>query len=216
MCIIASSPAGVRQPTETELRRMFAANRHGAGYMVARNGTVSISKGYMDIESYLKAIRAEHFTAADPVVYHMRISTQGGINPEQTHPFPLSDQLSDLTELEISSCPVGIAHNGIIHLTTDRNDHYSDTIRFIQQYLVKLLRTSDDLRDPAIHRIIYELTHSRLAIMDGSGYIAHIGHWITEDCGLLFSNSTYLPVSKFTFGGVKGKRSTTPNLHSTL
>lgn len=199
MCIIASSPIGAAQPTAAQLRSMFASNPHGAGYMVARGDTVQISKGYMDIDSYLKAIEAEAFTVMDPVVYHCRISTQAGTTAAMTHPFPLSDRIRDLTELEISRCPVGIAHNGIISMTTDRSDTISDTARFIQKYLVKLLRTPEDLRDPAIHRVLYELTHSRLAIMDGTGYIAHIGNWITERNGIRFSNSSYLPNGRQSF-----------------
>lgn len=206
MCIVCSSAAGVPQPTSAQIRRMFATNPHGAGYMTARGGTVQISKGYMDIDGFLKAIEAEAFTAADPVVYHFRISTQAGTTPEMTHPFPLSSRLSDMTELDITSCPVGIAHNGIIPMTTDRKDSYSDTARFITQYLVKILRDPEDLRDPGIHRILEELTHSRLAIMDGSGYIAHVGSWITESNGLRFSNSSYMPISSKYFPLDKASR----------
>ena len=93
MCIICVSPKRVRQPNITAIRNMFNRNPHGAGYMFARDGKVTISKGYMDIDSFLEAIRAEHFTAKDPVVYHFRISTQAGVNPEMTHPFPLSNKL---------------------------------------------------------------------------------------------------------------------------
>lgn len=40
---------------------------------------------FMDVDEYIEAIRAEHFTAKDPVVYHFRISTQAGVNPQMTH-----------------------------------------------------------------------------------------------------------------------------------
>ena len=92
MCIICVSKSGVRQPGGTTIRAMFLRNPHGAGYMVARGGRVQIHKGFMDLGDYLRAIRTEHFTASDSVVYHFRISTQAGVNPEMTHPFPLSNQ----------------------------------------------------------------------------------------------------------------------------
>ena len=41
---------------------MFLNNPHGAGYMVARRGLVSISKGYMDFDEFLNALGKEHFT----------------------------------------------------------------------------------------------------------------------------------------------------------
>ena len=92
MCIICASPAGVKQPNVNTLRTMFYRNPHGAGYMFARDGKVTIHKGFMDFDSFLGAVRSEHFTKADSVVYHFRISTQAGVNPEMTHPFPLSNQ----------------------------------------------------------------------------------------------------------------------------
>ena len=98
---------------------MFRNNPHGAGFMVARNGKVEISKGYMNIENFVSAIRLQHFTAKDSVVYHFRISTQADVTPEMTHPFPLTNQLEYMKALDVS-CDCGVAHNGIIYLTTDR------------------------------------------------------------------------------------------------
>lgn len=106
MCIICVSKSGVRQPTVTELNTMFRNNPDGAGYMVARHGMVSISKGYMDFGEFLNAVRREHFTERDSVVYHFRISTQAGVNPEMTHPFPLSNRLERMEKLD-TTCRIG-------------------------------------------------------------------------------------------------------------
>ena len=89
MCIICVSPARTHQPSISQIKTMFLNNPHGAGYMFAREGCVHIHKGFMDIDSFLSAVKAENFTAKDSVVYHFRISTQAGVNPEMTHPFPL-------------------------------------------------------------------------------------------------------------------------------
>ena len=190
MCIICVSPRNVRQPSETIIRTMFDHNPHGAGYMVARDGRVQISKGYMNIDELLQALRVEHFTARDSVVYHFRISTQAGINPEMTHPFPLSNRLEDMKILDLT-CRCGIAHNGIIRLTSDsREKEYSDTALFIQRYLRKLVREPADLRDPHVLDMIRLLAQSKFAIMDASGYIATIGDFINVR-GLLFSNGSF-------------------------
>ena len=176
MCIICVSPAKTRQPSVKTIRTMFEENPHGAGYMYARNGMVHISKGYMNIDDFLNALRDEHFTAKDPVVYHFRISTQAGVNPQMTHPFPLSNQR---------------AHNGIIRLTTDpSNKEYSDTAIFITDYLSAIIRRPDDLKDPQVLQLIHRLAGSKFAIMDGSGYIATVGNFI-NDKGLLYSNGSY-------------------------
>ena len=190
MCIICSSKAGVRQPTFGTIRTMFENNPHGAGYMYARDGKVHIRKGFMDVDSLLDALRREHFTARDPVVYHFRISTQAGVNPQMTHPFPLSNRRAHMKALNVE-CQCGIAHNGIIHLTADpSNKEYSDTALFITDYLSEILRRSSDLRDPSTLNLIRRLAGSKLAIMDASGYIVPIGEFINER-GLLFSNGSY-------------------------
>lgn len=85
MCIICVSKSGVQQPTDSTIRAMFRRNPHGAGYMYARNGKVTIHKGFMNIEDFLSAVHTERFTPQDSVVYHFRISTQAGVNAAMTH-----------------------------------------------------------------------------------------------------------------------------------
>ena len=190
MCIICVSPARTRQPSISQIKTMFLNNPHGAGYMFAREGRVHIHKGFMDIDSFLSAVKAEHFTAKDSVVYHFRISTQAGVNPEMTHPFPLSNRLPHMKALDVE-CPCGVAHNGIIRLTSDPSQHeYSDTALFITHYMARMVHGLDDLKDAQLLNRIERLAGSKLAIMDGSGYIATIGPFINER-GLLFSNDSY-------------------------
>ena len=191
MCIICVSKSGVRQPTVTELNTMFRNNPDGAGYMVARHGMVSISKGYMDFGEFLNAVRREHFTERDSVVYHFRISTQAGVNPEMTHPFPLSNRLERMEKLD-TTCRIGVAHNGVIRLTADPDNHrYSDTALFITQYLRVLIQRREDLRDRRILDTVWNLAQSKFAIMDGGGYVATVGEFLNQD-GLLFSNASYM------------------------
>lgn len=190
MCIICVSKSGIQQPTDTTIRTMFRRNPHGAGYMYARDGKVTIHKGFMNIDDFLAAVHAERFTAEDSVVYHFRISTQAGVNPAMTHPFPLSNQPRMMRALDLS-CRCGIAHNGIIRLTSDPdNTVYSDTAIFITDYLSQIIRRKADLRDSDTLEYIWELAQSKFAIMDGSGYVATVGHFI-NDHGLLFSNDSY-------------------------
>ena len=190
MCIICVSKSGICQPDESTIRTMFHRNPHGAGYMFARGGRVIIHKGFMNPDDYLRAIREEHFTAADSVVYHFRISTQAGVNPEMTHPFPLSNQPGRLRRLD-QSCRIGVAHNGIIRLTSDPNNkRYSDTAIFVADYLSQILHTRADLRDRRKLNVVYQLAQSKFAIMDGGGYVATVGAFIHER-GLLFSNGSY-------------------------
>ena len=107
-----------------------------------------------------------------------------------THPFPLSNRLPIMKALDVE-CPCGVAHNGIIRLTSDTSQReYSDTALFITRYMAQMVHGLDDLKDAQLLNRIERLAGSKLAIMDGSGYIATIGHFINER-GLLFSNDSY-------------------------
>ena len=195
MCIICVSHSGIGQPTEKTIRAMFRNNPHGAGYMVARGGRVFIHKGFMDVESFLRALKSEHFTKKDSVVYHFRISTQAGVNPEMTHPFPLSNRRDLMRELDVE-CACGVAHNGIIRMTSDPNEKkYSDTAIFITDYLSRLVRKPADLRNPKILSGIDLMARSKFAIMDAKGYVATVGDFYEDYDGLLYSNTSFLPQS---------------------
>lgn len=192
MCIICVSPKGVRQPSFETIKTMFNRNPHGAGYMCIRDGRVFISKGYMFVHQFLYAVEHENFTAEDSVVYHFRISTQGGVKPEMTHPFPLSRNLEDMKALDVF-CRCGVAHNGIIPVTADdKNKTYSDTALFVTKYLADLIRKPSDLHNPKTLHLIETLAQSKLAIMDENGDIETVGDFINID-GLLFSNRSFMP-----------------------
>lgn len=194
MCVIAISRSGCRQPSEDEFYAMWKHNPDGAGYMFARSGRVIIHKGFMDLFEFLDAVECEHFTESDSVVYHFRISTQAGRTAAMTHPFPLNGDLAHCEALDLT-CSAGIAHNGVIPLTSDRTEsRYSDTALFIAHYLPKLIRNPADLADHRIVEIIESLCGwSAFAIMDHDGTVTTIGKF-TEDDGILLSNRNHLAV----------------------
>ena len=79
-----------------------------------------------------------------------------------THPFPLSNQPGRLRRLD-QSCHIGVAHNGIIRLTSDPNNkRYSDTAIFVADYLSQILHTRADLRDRRKLSVVYQLAQSNL------------------------------------------------------
>lgn len=122
---------------------------------------------------------------------HFRISTQGGYKPELTHPYPLSEEMSDLRRLSCST-DVGIAHNGIISLTisTKKDVDYNDTMLFITDYLSLIIRDTDYWKDPVTVELISRLADSKLAILDRSGHCELIGDFVEKD-GVYYSNHSY-------------------------
>ncbi len=144
----------------------------------------------MSLGEFYRAIESEGFTAEDSVVYHFRISTQAGVSPEMTHPFPLSNRLEAMRLLD-ADCRFGVAHNGVIRLTSDPNNHkYSDTAIFITEYLSAIIHRKEDLRRQDSLDLIYKLAKSKFAIMDSDGYVATVGDFIESE-GNLYSNTSY-------------------------
>lgn len=194
MCVICVSKKGVRQPNENEIRNMWESNPHGAGYMCVRDGLVEIHKGFMELKDFLRSVRSEKFTDDDVVVYHFRISTQAGVTPEMTHPFPLSEDLKDMRELDLY-CSVGIAHNGIIRLTSCDDKEYSDTALFITEYLPMLVRDTRDITDKRVIKTIKALAQSKLVLVNGQGDVTIIGDFWANSDRLMFSNKSFLPTA---------------------
>jgi len=193
MCVICVSHKGIRQPNEDEIRNMWTSNPHGAGYMFVKDGRVELHKGFMELKDFMRSVQSEKFTDDDVVIYHFRISTQAGVCPEMTHPFPLSEDLKDMKLLDCT-CSVGIAHNGVIKLTSCKNDEYSDTALFITEYLPMLIRDTADITDKRVKKTIKALADSKLVLLNGSGDVTIIGDFWANNDGLLFSNKSFLPV----------------------
>ena len=190
MCVICASPKGVRQPNRSEIKAMFLRNPDGAGYMVARDGKVTIHKGFMNLDEFLNALKAEHFTAKDSVVYHFRISTQAGINPSMTHPFPLSNQREVMKALDVH-CGVGIAHNGIIKIERPI-EGISDTMEYIRTKLYSIYTNqhwffkNKDILD----KIERQIT-SKMVFLEPTREVQLVGKFITDKDGMIYSNSSY-------------------------
>lgn len=192
MCVICVSHKGIRQPNEQEIKNMWDSNPHGAGYMFARDGKVEIHKGFMDYKDFCRSVKSEKFTDDDVVVYHFRISTQAGVTPTMTHPFPLSEDLEDMKVLDCL-CDVGIVHNGIIRLTSNNNKDYSDTALFVTEYLPAIIRDTEDITDIRVKKIIKELIGSKMVLLNGDGDVSIIGDFYGISDGLIFSNTSFKP-----------------------
>lgn len=187
MCIICVSPKGSPQPSEYTLRTMFKNNPDGAGYMVARHNKVEIHKAFCNIEDFIRNVKSEHFTENDSVIYHFRISTQAH-NPNMTHPFPITANPKALESWDIKA-DIGVAHNGIILLTTNGDKRFSDTALYVKNYISRYISKPQDITTKVLNRIEDE-AGGRLAFLDKYGNTYMTGTW-TYEHGLYFSNGSY-------------------------
>lgn len=219
MCIIVIKEKGVDLPKDYIFKNCFHNNSDGAGFMYNKDGKVIIQKGYMTYEAFDSALKKALKKIKDVkntgMVFHFRITTQGGTNPQNCHPFPMSADENDLQATYIKT-PLGIAHNGIIELTSGyyssyyygskakKDDHLSDTQIFIRDYLshIYALNPYFYLESNGLD-LVSALIDSKMCFLDGEGEITTVGSFI-EEKKVLYSNSTYsyqktyLPYVKFT------------------
>jgi len=123
------------------------------------------------------------------VVLHFRIMTHGGVNPECTHPFPITDNVGALKKLK-ASVDIGVAHNGIIHSVTPRKD-LSDTMEYIATQLAPLKRALPKFYENKHARLLIQnAIESKMAFLTEGGKIYTLGDFVT-DKGILYSNTSY-------------------------
>ena len=193
MCIAVASPAGVKSPTLDTLKNCWDNNRDGAGFAFPLFGQVKIQKGYMTWDAFkdawLAASQKYDFDKLS-VLVHFRITSHGRTCPELTHPFPLQSDEGALKKLEYLS-DYGIIHNGMIDLVNvPRNGNVSDTLVFVRDYLTLIAKNENWLRIPENMKLIYKMIGSKMAIIDGEGYIG-MTDGFEEFEGNYYSNSGY-------------------------
>ena len=194
MCVICVKPTDTLFPSKETLQNCFFNNDDGAGFMYTFQDKVHIQKGLMTFESFWNCLEQARQKTGDnvPYVMHFRISTQGHYK-ECTHPFPLSSKMTNLKKLK-GTCSIGVAHNGILRLTSDGAKDYSDTMKFITDYLYCIVDGDKQwYKNNNKLKLVERLTEkNRLAILDANGHIITIGKgWIKDKDGCMYSNNSY-------------------------
>lgn len=213
MCIICYKPKNKLFPQEETLKTCFINNPDGAGFMYCYNDKVHIRKGYTTYEEFKQALDKAVKITGDkvPYVLHFRIATQG-FEKTMTHPFPLSTKMNNLKKLSCQS-DVAIAHNGIIHLTSDGSKQYSDTMKYITDYLSLIIDNLHWYKDKRKTLLIERMIDSsRLAILDKKSHCELIGTWYKDkDDECYYSNTGYKVRKSIYFTTKKAKNSNYQN-----
>ena len=192
MCIVVIKPKGYDLPSKAMLKTCFRANPDGAGIMYAQDGIVNIQKGFMGFRGFWKYHQDMMFGKRDSIVYHFRIATAGGVSPETSHPFPISNDLNMLSAVS-STDTLAVAHNGVIPIKTDKG--LSDTMSFIKDIIFPVKSDLLKRKKPIFQLIEMGTRGSKLAFMYGNGDVITTGTgWIKEG-GLWFSNDSDLDTS---------------------
>ena len=189
MCIIAIKDKGIKLPNEKTLETMFRNNPDGAGFMYAKDGKVVIRKGFMTFKTFKSALDKICDIDNLPLVMHFRIATSGNIDAGTCHPFPISNRRKVLRKTSYIT-DVGVCHNGIIPISAPHN--MSDTMQYIAQKLYYYQKLQKDfyVQKSYIKRIEQEI-QSKMVFLTGTGDIFKIGEFISENDGMVYSNTSY-------------------------
>ena len=207
MCIILTCDA-YKRPSYDTLAACWASNPDGAGFAYAAGDAVELSKGYMTFGHLETALRTVPDSA--PLIIHFRIGTSGGYGPEVTHPYPVTSDLAALHALDVS-CPVAVAHNGVLPYDSDDARGVSDTVAYVQRVVSRVARqrTVRDhgglCKSAKARRALRRTSQgSRLALIDAAGHLLRIGDgWETVTAGVYASNCSWRPV-KSRYGSLYG------------
>lgn len=189
MCIIAIKPAGTKMPAQEVRENMWYGNPDGGGYMVATGRDVVIQKGFMKLSEFEDALKAEGDLTDKAVVMHYRITTHGGTNKQNCHPFPISNNVNIITK-PVCRTDIGVAHNGIILNVTPRKG-VSDTMEYIMSQLSHMKKIDRFFyKKPEWLALVEDAIDSKMVFLDKHGHFTTIGDF-NEDNGVLYSNNSY-------------------------
>lgn len=197
MCIIVAKNKLTKLPKETYLQNCFDNNPDGAGFMYTKNGRVIIDKGYMTFRSFIKRYHklCKRFNNFEnkALVMHFRIGTAGANSPQNTHPYPVTDNKKLLHKTYVKT-GLGVVHNGIISQYNPEKHikDVNDTQNFIMKYLYPLYSNYRTFyKNEFIMDGISDITNSRLVFLDTNDTLSFVGEFEKDENGVLYSNSTY-------------------------
>ena len=198
MCVIIVKEKYGKLPSKTDLQNCFNRNGDGAGFMYTENGSVVVDKGYMNFKSFYKHYeklckRFNNFKGKN-LVMHLRISTAGGVKPENTHPFMITDDFSDMKKT-YKKCEVALVHNGVISIARPSKNEESmginDTMVYIKGYIYPIYKSWKKCFENNAYLLgINSMTSSKFAILDKRDNLYKIGEF-QEHNGAFYSNDSY-------------------------
>jgi len=191
VCIAIYKPKGANIPKKSILRTCWDNNPDGAGYLYSTGEGYQVHKGFMSFKAFWESFSNEGFNQYDTIGIHFRVGTSGRRDGRATHPFPISNNISDLQEEHYTAKQCFI-HNGIIssgsQLLSDTQLFSKDVLWYLRKYL-----TDTDV----IEYIKQQTIGSRLALFLEGEQVILTGNWIKDEkTGVYYSNNSYQPSYK--------------------
>lgn len=192
MCIIVYKEAGTNAKIDYELlENCFDNNPDGAGYAIAYDGKLLLKKGFMawhDFETSLrKTIKSIPIKEAG-IMFHFRITTHGGTNRENTHPFPIGTET--LTERKYTNLDACVAMNGICLANGGYKSKVSDTMEAVMEIINPMYDIAGAFWKHDSAKTIFGFLGAKWAILEKDGSITSFGNFHSVG-GWTYSNYSY-------------------------
>lgn len=198
MCIIMYAPSKVKIP-KNDLENAFEYNSDGAGVMYYdHDGNVHYKKGFDKFENLWKFW--DSLDESLPRAVHCRIATSGKVSTKTCHPFPITEKVEDMGEVEGVSKNGCLMHNGIFQRYTPNNGmlcDYSDSMYYTAKVIYPI---RDIIMNEGVLRLLQDMT-SRVLLFLPKFRILKFGSWEQDKTDKFYaSNDTYLDKYQYYYG----------------
>lgn len=199
MCLIIVKPLGT--PMIDDILKVVKgaskSNSDGFGFSLKSDylteSSLYLDKGYMDVDSMIKAIESLNIDDSDELMIHLRMATHGKVMPTNTHPFIVTDNETELNTLTGAVNKPIVAHNGYFSITCEKD--YSDTWTWVKNKLSNqmIFDAITDMTTEFNPNVIKNHVgySNKIAIMFPDKDIQLIGNGWVEDNGVFYSHGGY-------------------------
>jgi len=161
MCVISVSIKG-RKFSEEDLKKMWDANPHGAGFAWVSGSKVHVVKGLMKFEDLLELY--ERIPEGIMHAIHFRLKSAGEVLPGLTHPFRVDS--IDTQELRYVASRV-LFHNGTV---SDWRSLYFAVLPSLRKKEREKVLSMESVSDTYVVSLaVYKFGHKILKHLDVSG-----------------------------------------------
>lgn len=208
MCLITVCPKGTSKNSEELkgwIRNGFKSQRDGSGFAYKKDGEnqIYLSKGFFIADLMIKAIEDSNLQENDELIIHHRTSTGGSDRLKNTHPFVISNNFNEITQLSTFTDKPVMAHNGIFGGYSEIIDkEYNDTVHWILFW--EPLLNGRMIEDPETFFKVYNskisVNFNKLAFLFPNRDLYLVGDFQKEG-NYYHSNSCYKDYTRSDYGG---------------
>ena len=201
MCILAFKPLGSKLPTDEALIAMSKANAHWGGFAYWKRGDkkVTINKGFMSwadaMINAMKRVGIYDNPKDYEVLIHFRWATMGGKNAWNTHPYVLTDKVSQI-RTTCGEVELGVmGHNGMFTAPPQKEDDkdldFSDTALMVRHIFSQV--PQEEIMDEEFKKYVEgKISWNKLVFLFPNGdYSIYNEKGWTWDNGVWYSNKTF-------------------------